>query len=92
MTEHNRLIIDVREPMEFMFGHVSGAINIPPAKLMAGAAELKSIAKDTELILYCMSGSRSAAAINILHQQGFTNLINGINKDQVKAKYLVKKN
>ncbi|QQR51883.1 rhodanese-like domain-containing protein [bacterium] len=88
MTEHNRLIIDVREPMEFMFGHVKGAINIPPAKLMAGAAELKSIAKDTELILYCLSGSRSAAAINILHQQGFTNLINGINKDQVKAKYL----
>lgn len=87
-TQPERLIIDVREPFEYMFGHVDGAINIPPAQIMAGAKQLTDVPKDTELILYCMSGSRSAAAINILKGQGFTNLVNGINKDHVKAKYL----
>lgn len=90
MEHPKRLFIDVREGIEFMFGHVDGAINIPPAKLMSGAGELKDVPKDTELILYCASGSRSAMAMNILKQQGFTNLVNGVNKDQVKAKYMSK--
>jgi len=84
----DRLIIDVREPEEYQKGHVDGAINIPPSELMAGSGQLKDIPKDTELILYCVSGARSNASIYILKSQGFTNLINGINKDQVTAKYL----
>ncbi len=84
-----RIIIDVREPFEFMMGHVKGALNIPPAKLMNGVPEqLADVPKDTEIILYCLSGARSNASMRILQQYGFTNLINGINKDQVKAKYL----
>jgi phage shock protein E len=83
-----RMIIDVREPYEFKTGHVKGAINIPPNKLMSGAKELLGVPKDTELILYCRSGSRSAVSANILKMQGFTNITNGINKDQVEARYL----
>ncbi len=84
-----RIIIDVREPYEFMMGHVKGALNIPPAKLLKGVPkELAETPKNTEIILYCMSGSRSGASIRILQQYGFTNLVNGINKDQVKARYL----
>ncbi|HUD08185.1 MAG TPA: rhodanese-like domain-containing protein [Candidatus Saccharimonadales bacterium] len=84
----NRLIIDVREPIEFKMGHVKGAINIPPSKLMAGAEKLRDVPKDTELILYCRMGSRSAVSMNILQNMGYTNAINGINKDFVKSKYL----
>lgn len=83
----NRIFIDVREPFEFAMGHVKGAINLPPAALMAGAAKLKDVPKDTELVLYCRSGSRSNASISILSRMGYTNLVNGINKDQIKAKY-----
>lgn len=83
-----RLIIDVREPQEFAGGHVAGAINLPPSKLMGDLPELTSVAKDTEIILYCRSGSRSNVAIQILKSKGYTNLINGINQDQVKAHYL----
>lgn len=82
-----RIFIDVREPFEFNTGHVAGAINIPPAKLMAGATELSDISKDTELVVYCLSGSRSNVAINLLQSMGFTNLVNGINKNHVSAKY-----
>ncbi|OGL23392.1 hypothetical protein A2791_00895 [Candidatus Saccharibacteria bacterium RIFCSPHIGHO2_01_FULL_46_30] len=81
------LIIDVREPFEYKMGHVAGALNLPPQVLMAGAKELENIAKETPLILYCKSGSRSNASINILQQMGYTNLTNGVNKQQVEAKY-----
>lgn len=84
-----RMFIDVREPIEFAMGHVKGAINIPPSKLMAGAEKLKDVPKDTELVLYCLSGSRSNVSINILREIGFTNLVNGVNKKQVQAKYNV---
>lgn len=83
----DRIIIDVREPEEYARGHVDGAINIPPSELMAGAKSLQNTPKDTELILYCVSGSRSNVAGHILQGQGFTNIVNGINKDHVAEKY-----
>lgn len=83
----NRMIVDVREPYEYAAGHAEGAINIPPMEIMSGAQKLADVPKDTELILYCVSGSRSNVAINMLRAQGFTNLTNGINKDHVAAKY-----
>lgn len=79
------IIIDVREPNEFASGHVEGAINIPPAELLAGAKQLRGVTKDTKLILYCRTGSRSNVAIQILSSQCFTNLVNGINQDHVAA-------
>lgn len=82
-----QLFIDVREPFEFSQGHVPGAINIPPAELMAGAKALEAYPKDTELVLYCVSGSRSNVSMNILRQLGYTNIVNGINMQQVRAKY-----
>ena len=82
-----RMFIDVREPFEFAMGHVKGAINIPPSKLMAGAKKLDGVPKDTELVLYCLSGSRSNVSINILRGMGYTNLVNGVNKGQIRAKY-----
>ena len=83
----SRIFIDVREPYEFAKGHVDGAINIPPAELMSGARALKDVPKDTELVLYCLSGSRSNASMNILRQLGYSKLVNGINKEHVKSTY-----
>ncbi len=84
----NRIIIDVREPYEYNEGHVEGALNIPPAEILAGAKKLDDVAKDTELVLYCKSGSRSNVSIQILKDLGFTNLVNGINAGQVQKKYM----
>ena len=82
-----RLIIDVREPEEYALGHVDGAINIPPSELINGSDQLVGIPKNTEIIVYCVSGSRSNVAKNILEQNGFTNITNGINQYHVKAKH-----
>ena len=84
----DRIIIDVREEIEYEAGHVDGAINLPPATLLKGLPkQLADLPKDTEILLYCLSGARSNTSIQILRQYGFTNLSNGINKDRVKAKY-----
>lgn len=84
----SRIIVDVREPLEYKMGHVKGAINVPPAQIMAGAEKLRDVPKDTEIVLYCVSGARSNASIHYLKQLGFTNLVNGINKQHVKKNYL----
>jgi rhodanese-related sulfurtransferase len=82
------LFIDVREPNEFKRGHVRGALNVPPSILMSGLpSELAQLPRDTPLILYCVSGARSRASIAVLSDAGFTNLTNGINRQQVEQKY-----
>jgi phage shock protein E len=77
------IIIDVREPSEYATGHVEGALNIPPAELMGGSSQLATVPKDEQIVLYCLSGSRSNASMQILQTQGYTKLTNGINKDHV---------
>lgn len=83
-----KVIIDVREPYEYKMGHVAGAINLPPARLMAGAPELDDVARDAELVVYCRSGARSNASMPYLRQLGFTNITNGINQGHVEKNYL----
>lgn len=83
----NTVFIDVREPFEFKMGHVKGAINLPPDALMNGAQALQDVAKDTPIVVYCRTGSRSNVAMQILAQLGYTNIVNGINKQHVETRY-----
>ncbi len=84
----SNVVIDVREKDEFATGHVKGALNIPPLKLMKGAKQLVGVPKDANIIVYCRTGSRSSVAAHILHDLGYTNVTNGINKEQVEARFL----
>lgn len=52
-------IIDVREPEEFVQGHVKGAKNIPLGDI---EKRMKEIKKDKPVLLVCRSGRRSAIA------------------------------
>lgn len=81
-----RFIIDVREADEYSEGHVDGSINISPQELMSGSQKLNDIDKDDEVILYCVSGSRSNVSLNILKSLGYTNVVNGINMDHVNKR------
>lgn len=81
-----QIIIDTREDFEYAESHVDGAINIPPAKFMTGElpAELTGTDKDTAIIVYCRSGSRSNVVSHVLRQHGFSNITNGINQGHVE--------
>lgn len=61
-------IIDVREPSEFASGHVPGAVNIPLGKL---EASLIRIAKDKDVILIDLNGTRSYTAWQQLKDKGY---------------------
>lgn len=82
-----RIFIDVREPDEYASDHVKGALNIPPTEILSGASQLEGAPKETELVLYCRSGSRSNTAMHLFKSLGYSNIVNGINKEHIKSRY-----
>lgn len=85
-----RVFVDVREPFEYNQGHVKGALNVPPTSLMKGAPELHRVSKNSEIVVYCRTGARSNTALHILRSLGYAHLINGVNQQQIEAKYGVR--
>ena len=68
-------LIDVREQVEWDAGHIPGALFIPLGTLeQAIAAAVPD--KDTEIIMQCRSGARSGRGTDLLHQLGYTNVVN----------------
>ncbi|MEO6988434.1 MAG: rhodanese-like domain-containing protein [Aquihabitans sp.] len=60
-------VIDVREPEEYVEGHVSGAALIPMATVPERVAE---IITDGPVLIICRSGARSRSAAEFLRTQG----------------------
>lgn len=72
------VVIDVRTAPEVERGKIKGSVNIP---LDIINNELGRISKDKSVLVYCLSGSRSAVAAGILEDQGYGkvyNLSNGL--------------
>jgi hydroxyacylglutathione hydrolase len=67
------LVLDVREPSEFVIGHVPGAISLPQAEL---ASRLAEVPHDVPLFVICRSGQRSLRATQFLHTCGIQQAIN----------------
>ncbi len=67
-------IIDVRTSEEFNEEHYPNALNIPVDQIRRRLAEFGE--KNTPIVLYCASGSRSAFAARLLKSAGFTDVIN----------------
>ncbi|MGR9116929.1 MAG: rhodanese-like domain-containing protein [Gammaproteobacteria bacterium] len=75
MNSSNVSIIDVREPHEFIKGHIENAINMPLGKL---ADHLKQLDRqqDNPIVVVCQTGSRSVPACKTLTKSGFTDVYN----------------
>ena len=65
------VILDVRTASEYEDGHIKGAVNIPVQEL---SARLDELSMDDELLVYCQTGNRSAQAVDILQDVGFTKI------------------
>jgi len=65
-------LLDVRSPQEFASGHIQGAVNIPVQELGRRVDELGD--QSGEIVVYCQSGGRSAAAKRLLESRGFANV------------------
>jgi phage shock protein E len=79
-----KILIDVREPSEYNSGHVEGAVNLPLASISKDNKDISGLSSDQEIVIYCRSGGRAESARSILLQLGFTNVVNGINQDQLE--------
>jgi len=70
---HDVITIDVRSFDEFQSGHLPGAISVPLEQL---AEQIRQIAPDfgQAIAVYCRSGARSAVALTLLIEMGYTNV------------------
>jgi Rhodanese-related sulfurtransferase len=66
-------LIDVRSPMEVASGIIPGATNIPLHML---PMSVEKIPDDTEVVIYCRTGARSAQACAYLTSLGKDNVYN----------------
>lgn len=66
-------LVDVREDMEWLAGHATGAVHLGKG-IIERDIEAQIPHKDTEIILYCGGGFRSALAGDALQQMGYTNI------------------
>lgn len=66
--EPKALLIDVRTPMEYASGHLSGARLIPLQDLAQNSTSLE---RERPILLYCRSGHRSGLALRQLQAHGF---------------------
>ena len=66
------ILIDVREPDEFVIGHIQGVAHIPRGLLefKMSASEALS-ARDLKILVYCKSGGRSSLAAKTLVEMGY---------------------
>ena len=87
----NLLILDVREKYEYDESHLYNATLIPRSEINTQISELEPY-KNTEIIVYCMTGARSAmASQNLANNHNFTkiyNMLGGIT-DWIAAGYPV---
>jgi rhodanese-related sulfurtransferase len=77
LEARDAMVVDVREPSEYVAGHVPGAVSIPQADL---ALRLEELPRDRDLLVVCEGGTRSLRAAKFLRQAGFsrvTNLVGG---------------
>ena len=70
------IIIDVREIGEFRVSHLNEALHLESAEAIFDAIADRGLSKDTEIILYCSVGYRSASVAADLKERGFTQVLN----------------
>ncbi len=66
-------VLDVREPAEYAFDRIPGALSIPLGELESRMHELN---RDDPIHVICRTGNRSDLACRILAEKGFKNVKN----------------
>jgi sulfur-carrier protein adenylyltransferase/sulfurtransferase len=66
-------LIDVREPFEYEIARIDGAKLIPLGEIAERTDELQ---REQPIVVHCHSGKRSAQAVRLLQQHGFSKVYN----------------
>ncbi len=69
----NVFVLDVREPNEYQICKIAGSKLIPLGELAQRTGELD---RDRDMVVHCKMGGRSAKAVALLQERGFTRVRN----------------
>lgn len=72
------ILIDVRSPQEYNEGHLDNSILLPEYEILKKIEDIIPN-KNTKIILYCSSGTRSKKAQEELEKIGYKNVYNVLN-------------
>ena len=75
MVNQGALLLDVREPSEYAAVHAVNAKLLPLGQVESRLQELAAF-KDQPVAVICRSGRRSAQAVAMLQEAGFTQVVN----------------
>jgi rhodanese-related sulfurtransferase len=75
LMNHGALVLDLRSAADFAAGHIAGAKPMAGEDILKAGETLKRY-REKPVIVYCDSGSLSAAAARQLAEQGFTSAFN----------------
>jgi len=75
LMNHGALVIDLRPAEQYAAGHISGAKPMSGPEILKAGETLKRH-REKPVIVYCDTGSLSAAAARQLAAQGFTSAFN----------------
>ena len=82
LVEHpEAVVLDVRTEDEFESGHIPNALNIDLRMGTGFIDKVNALDKNKSYYVYCRSGARSAQAVQVMRDLGFSetyNLIGGI--------------
>jgi sulfur-carrier protein adenylyltransferase/sulfurtransferase len=67
-------LVDVREPNEYEIVSIPGATLIPKGEFLSGEA-LERLPQDKKVVRHCKSGARSAEALAIVKNAGFSDAV-----------------
>ena len=70
----NIFLVDVREPNEYEIVSIPGATLIPKGEFLNGSA-LEKLPQDKRIVLHCKSGARSAEALAVVKNAGFSDAV-----------------
>jgi adenylyltransferase/sulfurtransferase len=70
----NIFLVDVREPNEYEIVSIPGSVLIPKGEFISGAA-LEQLPQDRRIVLHCKSGQRSAEALAVVKDAGFSDAV-----------------
>lgn len=68
-------LIDVRTAQEFSRAKIAGSINIPLDQIQTQIGKIVKV-KDVKIFVYCLSGSRSMPAVDMMMKMGYKNVFN----------------
>ena len=72
-SKEDFVLLDVRTPQEVEKGKIEGSVNIPVDRV---AEEVEKVIPDKSktIYVYCLSGSRSTAAVDAMIKMGYKNV------------------